>query len=205
MESSLVALVLVLLWDPAVTVAELKSQQNMIAILVDDSFAKFSKDSVVERARLRPPAFHCHSVLATTTTASATALLRLRVFPLPISQQGSGGQQGQGRLQGGDIANGIFRGGGGGSVNNDADLGGESYGASRRAQNPSPAQNPEDTEKTIQQGLSELNQLCQLAKGDLTAEREIHALIRQMQRLDPSRFPVIPRWWSNSMSRWSTM
>ena len=33
----LVALVLLLLWEPAITVAELKSQQNIIAVLMDDS------------------------------------------------------------------------------------------------------------------------------------------------------------------------
>ena len=34
---SLVCLVLLLLWQPAMTVAELKSQQNMIAVVLDDS------------------------------------------------------------------------------------------------------------------------------------------------------------------------
>ena len=37
LEAAVVSLVLLLLWEPAVTVAELKSQQNMIAVLVDDS------------------------------------------------------------------------------------------------------------------------------------------------------------------------
>src|SRR5438105_5208854 len=37
LESAMVALLLVLLWEPAITVAELKSQQNIIAVLVDDS------------------------------------------------------------------------------------------------------------------------------------------------------------------------
>src|SRR6202051_1616209 len=37
MQSLLAALVLVLLWQPAITVAELKPQQNIIAVLVDDS------------------------------------------------------------------------------------------------------------------------------------------------------------------------
>ncbi|HEY0264671.1 MAG TPA: glutamine amidotransferase [Granulicella sp.] len=37
LRSLLVALVLFLLWEPAMTVAELKSQQNIIAVLVDDS------------------------------------------------------------------------------------------------------------------------------------------------------------------------
>jgi len=37
MQSTLIALVLLLLWQPAITVAELKSQQNIIAVVVDDS------------------------------------------------------------------------------------------------------------------------------------------------------------------------
>jgi uncharacterized membrane protein len=37
LEAVTVALLLVLLWEPAITVAELKSQQNIIAVLVDDS------------------------------------------------------------------------------------------------------------------------------------------------------------------------
>jgi uncharacterized membrane protein len=37
LQSSLVALLLLLLWQPAITVAELKPQQNIIAILIDDS------------------------------------------------------------------------------------------------------------------------------------------------------------------------
>src|SRR6202795_812744 len=36
-QTLLAALVLVLLWQPAITVAELKPQQNIIAVLVDDS------------------------------------------------------------------------------------------------------------------------------------------------------------------------
>jgi uncharacterized membrane protein len=36
-EAAMVALLLLLLWEPAMTVAELKSQQNIIALLVDDS------------------------------------------------------------------------------------------------------------------------------------------------------------------------
>ena len=37
LESLLAGLVLVLLWQPAITVSELKPQQNIIAVLVDDS------------------------------------------------------------------------------------------------------------------------------------------------------------------------
>ena len=37
LEAAMLALLLLLLWEPAITVAELKSQQNIIAVLVDDS------------------------------------------------------------------------------------------------------------------------------------------------------------------------
>jgi uncharacterized membrane protein len=45
LQSLLVTLVLVLLWQPAITVAELKSQQNLIAVLVDDSRSMAIADS----------------------------------------------------------------------------------------------------------------------------------------------------------------
>jgi uncharacterized membrane protein len=44
-QSCLAALLLVLLWQPAITVAELKPQQNIIAILVDDSRSMAIADS----------------------------------------------------------------------------------------------------------------------------------------------------------------
>lgn len=44
-QSCLAALLLVLLWQPAITVAELKPQQNVIAILVDDSRSMAIADS----------------------------------------------------------------------------------------------------------------------------------------------------------------
>src|SRR5579862_8494539 len=37
LQTLLAALILVLLWQPAITISELKPQQNMIAVLVDDS------------------------------------------------------------------------------------------------------------------------------------------------------------------------
>ena len=37
LESAAVCLVLILLWQPAIVVAELKPQQNVIAVLIDDS------------------------------------------------------------------------------------------------------------------------------------------------------------------------
>src|SRR5580692_1410812 len=45
MQSALVALVLTLLWQPAMTVGELSSQQNIIAVVVDDSLSMSLADS----------------------------------------------------------------------------------------------------------------------------------------------------------------
>jgi hypothetical protein len=45
LRSAFVALVLLLLWQPAVTVAELNSEQNVIAVLVDDSHSMAIADS----------------------------------------------------------------------------------------------------------------------------------------------------------------
>ena len=56
LQSLLVALVLVLLWQPAITVAELKSQQNMIAVLVDDSRSMAIPDSGDNRKTTREAA-----------------------------------------------------------------------------------------------------------------------------------------------------
>ena len=41
----MVAILLLLLWEPAITVAELKSQQNIIAVLVDDSHSMAIADA----------------------------------------------------------------------------------------------------------------------------------------------------------------
>ncbi|MCU1321186.1 MAG: Threonine dehydrogenase [Acidobacteriaceae bacterium] len=45
LEAALVVLVLLLLWEPAMTVAELSSQQNIIAVVVDDSRSMAIADS----------------------------------------------------------------------------------------------------------------------------------------------------------------
>jgi hypothetical protein len=49
-----------------------------------------------------------------------------------------------------------------------------------------------DTERTFQQELRELNQLRQMVKGDPEAAKEAQELARQMQNLDPRRFPGNP-------------
>jgi uncharacterized membrane protein len=52
LQTLLAALILVLLWQPAITVAELKPQQNIIAVLVDDSRSMaISEDGVSRQAQ----------------------------------------------------------------------------------------------------------------------------------------------------------
>jgi len=51
-ESAVVALVLILLWRPAIVVAELKPQQNIVAVLVDDSRSMaITEDGTTREAR----------------------------------------------------------------------------------------------------------------------------------------------------------
>ncbi len=52
LESAVVALVLILLWRPVIVVAELKPQQNIVAILLDDSRSMgISEDGITREAR----------------------------------------------------------------------------------------------------------------------------------------------------------
>ena len=55
-----------------------------------------------------------------------------------------------------------------------------------------PSANPADAERTFQQQLRELNQLRQMLKDDPEASKEAEDLARQMQHLDPRRFPGNP-------------
>jgi hypothetical protein len=72
------------------------------------------------------------------------------------------------------------------------DTGGQTYASSRSGSAPQLGPNPADTQRVIQQGISELNQLRQAAKGDATAQKQIDDLEKEMQKLDPSRFPGNP-------------
>jgi uncharacterized membrane protein len=52
LQTAIAAIVLVLLWQPAITVAELKPQQNIIAVLVDDSRSMaISEDGATRQAQ----------------------------------------------------------------------------------------------------------------------------------------------------------
>ena len=51
---------------------------------------------------------------------------------------------------------------------------------------------PADQQAVIQQGVNELNELRQAVGADPQALRDVQELIREMQGLDPSRFPGNP-------------
>ena len=56
LEAAFVALVLLLLWRPAISISELKSQQNIIAVVVDDSRSMAIADSGADGAATREAA-----------------------------------------------------------------------------------------------------------------------------------------------------
>jgi hypothetical protein len=123
--------------------------------------------------------------------------------PQAGGQQGNGqiGRQGGQRVgqggdrrdgESGDIGNVDPRGGGGGVVTYNVNTGNNKFDQGRGANAPDNAPTPADSERTIRQGLQELNQLRQLAKTDPAALREIQDLVKEMQQLDPSRFPGNP-------------
>jgi hypothetical protein len=88
-----------------------------------------------------------------------------------------------------------YGGGGGadGTVWGNINTGNNRYGQTgQRPAPPDASGNPADTERTYQQGVRELNQLRQMVQGDPQAAKEVQELARQMQQLDPSRFPGNP-------------
>lgn len=137
-------------------------------------------------------------------------------------QPGQGGQSGQGQqsaqgsqpnggrggsfTRGQDIGGGqdgsvrsgdLTRRTGGGGYNGDAfgnvntgnntyAQGGQRYGAK------GPEGNPADTEREFQQSMRDLQALRGMVKGDPEAAKEVAELSKQMQGLDPARFPGNP-------------
>jgi hypothetical protein len=109
-------------------------------------------------------------------------------------QQQAGGGTRNGR-QGGEIVAGRVQqsgGGGQGTAIDNVDTGGQTYSTTRSAAAPQIGPNPADTQRTIEQGTNELNQLRQIAKNDPAALKQIEDLEKEMQKLDPSRFPGNP-------------
>jgi uncharacterized membrane protein YccC len=87
----------------------------------------------------------------------------------------------------------------GGAPNSDSaewgniNTGNNRYSSSaQQRQSNDPSANPADAERTFQQQLRELNQLRQMLKDDPKASKEAEELARQMQHLDPRRFPGNP-------------
>ena len=116
---------------------------------------------------------------------------------------GSGQPGGNGAGFGGSRANGNdggfsgdtrYGGGANGTVWGNFDTGANTPQArgQRQAAPTDASGNPADTERAIEQGMRQLNQLRQMVKDDPQAAKEVSDLEKQMQRLDPSRFPGNP-------------
>jgi Domain of unknown function (DUF4175) len=108
-----------------------------------------------------------------------------------VASGANGGNRSAGGLSG-DTRNG--GGGRDGTAWGNFDTGGNTP-QFRGQHQPTPADasgNPADTERTFDQGLRELNQLRQLVHDDPQAAKDVADLTRQMQNLDPRRFPGNP-------------
>src|ERR1700724_490437 len=83
LQALLAALVLVLLWQPAITVAELKPQQNIIAVLVDDSRSMAITEDGTTRQAQAVKALE-NGVLANLNRSFQTRLYRVHDVPARI-------------------------------------------------------------------------------------------------------------------------
>jgi len=92
----------------------------------------------------------------------------------------------------GDLGNRNAGGGAVGTIYNNINTGNNHFDRSGRPVTPDNSPSPADSESTYRQGLAELNQLHHLAQNDPAALKEIQDLVRQMQGLDPRRFPGNP-------------
>jgi hypothetical protein len=79
-----------------------------------------------------------------------------------------------------------------GTVWGNINTGNNSYGHAGDRPVPAGPSTEEATERSIQQGWRDLNRLQHLVQNDPQAAKEVAELARQMQRLDPSRFPGNP-------------
>ena len=83
LQTLLAAVILVLLWQPAITVAELKPQQNVIAVLVDDSRSMAIQEDGVSRQAQAVQALQ-NGVLASLNKSFQTRLYRVDDVPARI-------------------------------------------------------------------------------------------------------------------------
>jgi hypothetical protein len=80
-----------------------------------------------------------------------------------------------------------------GAVWGNINTGNNRYDAAHRQPVPTdPSGSPRDEERFYQQGVHELNQLRQMVERDPEAAKQVQELTRQMQLLDPRRFPGNP-------------
>jgi len=83
LQTLLAAILLMLLWQPAITVAELKPQQNIIAVLVDDSRSMaISEDGITRQAQAVQTLQN--GVLASLNRSFQTRLYRVDAVPARI-------------------------------------------------------------------------------------------------------------------------
>jgi len=111
-----------------------------------------------------------------------------------LGQRGGQGIQGSGDLGGesGEVRSGGGRGADGTAWNN-INTGNNRYGQpAQRSDLPDASSYPVDSDQTYQQGMRDLNQLRHMIQGVPQAAKDVAELARQMQRLDPSRFPGNP-------------
>ena len=103
------------------------------------------------------------------------------------------GDIGGGQIVGGDLADGRMRGGGGTDANLNLDTGGQGFDQSGKRvvdgpQNRDTGAAITQREQAYREGMTELNQLRSMTKDDPAAAKEIADLVKEMQKLDPSRF-----------------
>src|SRR5277367_2594494 len=83
LQTLLAAVILVLLWQPAITVAELKPQQNIIAVLVDDSRSMAISENGLTRQAQAVKALQS-GVLTSLNKSFQTRLYRVDDVPARI-------------------------------------------------------------------------------------------------------------------------
>jgi hypothetical protein len=119
--------------------------------------------------------------------------------PIPGSQTTSSGYVGgQGMQRDGDLGglSGDVRTGGAGGPDgtawNNVNTGNNRYGRPGQPSATDASGYTSDTERTYEQGTRALSQIRHMIQGNSQAAKEAAELARQMQQLDPSRFPGNP-------------
>jgi hypothetical protein len=111
----------------------------------------------------------------------------------PGAQIGGGNQIAEDDNLSGDVGNRRSGGGAAGTAWDNINTGDNHFDRNgRSAAGPDNSPVPADPERTYQQGMAELSQLHHLAQNDPAALKQIQELAREMQRLDPRRFPGNP-------------